>query len=467
MPTPALKVLSISELFESHTDMVGQVPKATPFLQPDRNRFFRTRECRSFYRQRLKPPAPKSQVHLSGLKRLQQFLGVHFSGLVGSAAGGFNLWRYTSHQKPEFAGAVGRRVGLAFILCLLTAACAQPSAPAAQAVTTLTPAVDAAPTLTPLPPNINPLTGLAVADPAALARNPMIVKISNAPPLVRPQAGIGAADVVYEHYVEGGLTRFSAVFYGEAPTRVGSIRSARLIDYELIPIYQGLLAYAGASDGVLGRLQGSEFWPRTYMGIRYGQPYYWRDETIDAPHNLFLNTEALWGLAASEGVSGQPSIQGMAFSETSPAGSTGTASRIDLRYRATRAVWEYDRDTARYRRFSDGQPHYDANTMQQVTASNVIILYANHRLTEIVESQWQGAVSYSIEIELWFEGDAVVFRDGQMYEAHWQRPTRESLLTFHIRDGAPFPLKPGNTWVQVFPLPEQQDVTEELLAIQP
>lgn len=397
-------------------------------------------------------PLPKAEP--SPLKRTQKSAvarRVGFNRLGSVLDGGFNP----------------RRGLILFLLCLL-AACAQNTAPAAvQPAETPTPAITAAPTETPLPPNINPLTGLAVADPSVLERSPMIVKISNAPPLVRPQAGIGAADIVYEHYVEGGLTRFSAVFYGEAPTRVGSIRSARLIDYELVPIYQGLLAYAGASDGVLGRLQGSEFWDRTYMGIRYGQPYYWRDETMDAPHNLFVNTAALWGLAASEGVSQRPSLQGMAFSEAAPAGSEGTASRIDLRYRATRAVWEYDREAARYRRSSDGLPHYDANTMQQVTAANVVILYANHRLTDIVESQWQGSVSYSLEIELWFEGDAVVFRDGQMYAARWQRPTREALLTLHTPEGAPLPLKPGNTWVQVFPLPAQQDPTEELLAIQP
>ncbi|HRL10969.1 MAG TPA: DUF3048 domain-containing protein, partial [Aggregatilineales bacterium] len=61
------------------------------------------------------------------------------------------------------------------------------------------------------PLDVNPLTGLVVDDPAVLQRRPIVAKISNAPPLVRPQAGVGQADLVYEHYAEGGLTRFSAV----------------------------------------------------------------------------------------------------------------------------------------------------------------------------------------------------------------------------------------------------------------
>src|SRR5216684_927532 len=72
------------------------------------------------------------------------------------------------------------------------------------------------------PPNVNPLTGEVVADPAVLQRRPLAVKISNAPPLVRPQAGIGDADLVFEHLTEGRLTRFTAVFWTHTPPRVGS-----------------------------------------------------------------------------------------------------------------------------------------------------------------------------------------------------------------------------------------------------
>src|SRR5215510_8424110 len=44
------------------------------------------------------------------------------------------------------------------------------------------------------PANVNPLTGQQVDDPTVLQRRPLAVKISNAPALVRPQAGIGEAD---------------------------------------------------------------------------------------------------------------------------------------------------------------------------------------------------------------------------------------------------------------------------------
>jgi hypothetical protein len=316
------------------------------------------------------------------------------------------------------------------------------------------------------PANVNPLTGLTVDDPSALERRPMVVKISNAPPLVRPQAGIGEADLVYEHYAEGGLTRFSAIFYSRAPQRVGSIRSARLIDYEIVPMYQGLLAFSGASAGVEEHIYGSEFAERAYKGILYGQPYYWRDESIEVPHNLFTNVAALWQLATEEGLNQRPALHGMAFHPAPPPGSSGSASVIDLRYRATRVRWEYDAEIGRYRRFSDGQPHFDATLNEQVTADNVVILFAEHQFTDIVESQFQDSVSYSIEIKLWFEGDAILFRNGQRYDGRWVRPTREDMIGLRTDDGDLLYLKPGNTWFQVVRLPEQQDPAEESLTVE-
>jgi hypothetical protein len=317
-----------------------------------------------------------------------------------------------------------------------------------------------------IPIGINPLTGQVAADPTSLNRRPILAKISNAPPLVRPQAGIGAADLVFEHYAEGGLTRFSAIFYGNAPDRVGSIRSARLIDYELMPMYDALLAFSGASIGVEDRLNTSEFSDRLYKGVLYGLPYYWRDENIEVPHNMFMNPNALWDLATEEGLNGRPELSGMAFLEAPPEGSVGEANEIDIRYRATRILWQYDDELGRYRRFADGQGHYDANTLEQITAANVVIIYADHQLTDIVESEFQGSKSYSIEVKLWFEGDAILFRDGQRYDGRWVRPTREDLISLRTNDGQLLYFKPGNTWFEVVRLPEQQTPAEEWLRVE-
>jgi hypothetical protein len=315
------------------------------------------------------------------------------------------------------------------------------------------------------PPNINPLTGLPVEDPAVLERRPIIAKISNAPPLVRPQSGIGAADHVFEHYTEGGLTRFSAVFLSQAPLRVGSIRSARLIDHQLMTMYGALLIFSGTSIGVGEILRSSDYYDRAYQGTLYGLPYYWRDEDIEVPHNMFANAAAIWERAARDGHQQRQPLEGLTFTVAPPANMTGPANEIDLRYRATRVRWRFDPEAGLYLRSADGLGHYDFNTMTQISAANVVVLYADHYFTDIIESQWQNSISFSIEIALWGEGDAEVFRDGRAYRAQWRRYQPDDLITLYDLEGQPLPLKPGSTWFQVFPLPEQQNPIEEWLTV--
>jgi hypothetical protein len=315
---------------------------------------------------------------------------------------------------------MARRVHPLLVVLMLMAsalACVAPAAPTAVVLPTAdsdgTAEVGAAIVENPLAVGINPLTGQQAANGADLERRPMVVKISNAPPLVRPQAGLGSADVVFEHLVEGGLTRFSAVFYGEAPARVGSIRSARLIDLELVPMFEALLIYSGASTGVEERLNAADFAGRLYKAVAYGLPYGWREERIEAPHNLFVNLAAIWELAAQEGKRWRPGLKGLAFSSALPAGGGTDGRRIDVRYPATRVVWEYDAGLGVYRRTADGMAHLDGNTLQPITAANVVVVYAEHQETDIVESQWQGVTSYSMDIRLTGEGEAVLFRDGR------------------------------------------------------
>lgn len=342
--------------------------------------------------------------------------------------------------------------------------------------------------------NINPLTGLPVDDAAVLQRRPIVIKVSNSPALVRPQSGIGQADLAFEHYTEVGITRFSAVFYSQAPQRVGSIRSARLIDYELVPMYQGLLAFAGASIGVDKRIYGSEqiianlcadredtqqcyeeadavgpagyvppsdFVERAYKGVLYGPPYFFRDPEIPIPHNLFANLDALWQLAEADGNNQPPDLHGMAFHEQPQGEPDGSGIYAQIRYRTTFVEWHYDPQTGRYYRSSDGQPHYDANTEEQISAANVVLVYAGHYLTDIVESQWQDTIHWSVQITVWPEGDAVILRDGVRYEGRWLRPSRDEMLTFQTNEGDIIYLKPGNTWFQLLPLPEQMDPATE------
>jgi hypothetical protein len=145
---------------------------------------------------------------------------------------------------------------------------------------------------------------------------------------------------------------------------------------------------------------------------------------------------------------------------------TSEANRIDIRYRGTRVIWEYQPDNGRYWRSADGLPHFDANTQEQVSAANVIILYAEHTESLVIEGGWDSTPIYGYQIAVWGENSAILFRDGQRYDGYWTRTLRENIFNFRTIDGELLYLKPGNTWVQVMPTPEQQNAEVEWLIVE-
>lgn len=304
------------------------------------------------------------------------------------------------------------------------------------------------------PPDINPLTGLPVSDTTVLERCPLAIKISNAPEVVRPQAGLDLADLVFEHYAEGGVTRLTAVFLGETPKTVGSIRSGRLIDEEIPAMYKALFAYSGTSAGVGQRYAQSDLWPDQLAPPgRAGAAYYRRNLPKAYEHTLFVNPIELWAEAEKRGISGRQDLRGLTF-ETTPPDDGSPAQDIDIAYRAgiSRVRWTFDASAGRYYRWQGGVAHREELSGDQLSSANVIIVSANHIETDILEDTWGGG-HWSIEIQIWGEGPASIFRDGQRYDGLWRRRDRHDMLSFWTTDGKQrLPLKPGNSWLQMVPL---------------
>ena len=299
--------------------------------------------------------------------------------------------------------------------------------------------------------DVNPLTGLTIGDANRLARRPLAVKISNYPPIVRPQAGLNSADLIFEHYAEGGVTRFTALFYGNDAATVGSIRSGRLIDLEIPNMYDAGFAYSGSSGPVQEFIRNSIFFDRV-ISPDFGHDGFFRVEDPNKPfeHTLFTGTDRLRFQLENRGQNVAPSYPvNMTFSQTAPAGTPATS--IELRYRATNAFWQYNPDSGRYTRWSDGVMHSDANTGEQVNFRNVIVLGAHHEDTLILEDFVNGG-SYSVEIQVWGEGPVSIFRDGIRIDGRWVRNDPGHMLTFYDMNGDELPLAPGNSFIQVVPL---------------
>ncbi|HEX2622587.1 MAG TPA: DUF3048 domain-containing protein [Phototrophicaceae bacterium] len=337
---------------------------------------------------------------------------------------------------------------------------------------TFTPTDTPSPTLTPsptatvvgpavYPDGFNSLTGLQYPNEEAQNRRNLMVKISNYPPIVRPQSGINLADVVFEYEVEGGVTRFAAIFRTNAPTHVGPVRSGRLVDLQLAPMYNALWAYSGSSQPIMDIVLDGEQTPWGYnifspqFGDNCEDAGFCRFPKDDLPfeHTLYLDTTLLWAKATRRGVNLPERAKGFAFS-LDPVPSDGKTNDIYVDwYGHTSARWQFDPTSDHYLRFTDGVPHLDALDNSQLWADNIVIIQADHHeRPDLFEPESKSA---SQEIALWNDPDgyypALVMRDGVYYQGYWERKDRElgSALQLKFNNGDPIMLKPGRTWVMI------------------
>ena len=309
------------------------------------------------------------------------------------------------------------------------------------------------------PANINPLTGLAVSDPDLLNRRPIAIKVNIVPRTSnRPPWGLSFADIVYDYYHNDGYSRFHAIFYGKDAELVGPIRSGRLLDFELVHMYQSIFAYGSADILINQRLLNSDFANRIVLEGYYSNC----PPTDSAPlcryepstYDFLLGgTSELSAHVTARGVeNGRQNLDGMTFNPELQAGGTA-AKQVYVRYSGDNYTrWDYDPSTGNYERFQDnvydtGQgedytPLTDRLNDQQIQASNVVVILARH-------DYYQQPPNEIIEIGLSGSGTAYAFRDGQMYQVQWNRPTTNSVLTLTNPDGSAFPYKSGNTWFQV------------------
>jgi hypothetical protein len=351
---------------------------------------------------------------------------------------------------------------------------------------TASPTASDTPTPTPVPigpavypDGINSLTGLAYPNEEAQFRRNLMVKVSNYPPLVRPQSGLNQADVIFEYEVEGGVTRFAAIYRTNAPTHVGPVRSGRLVDLELAPMFNALWAYSGSSQPIYDIVLDGEKtpWGQNIFSPQFG------DNCEDAgfcrfpkdglafEHTLYLDTNLLWSKATRREVNIPERAKGFFFQEE-PAPTEETASDIFVDwYGQTSARWQYDAETGHYLRFTDGLLHMDAADGEQLWVDNLVVIQVDHHdRPDLFEAESKSA---SIEIALWNEEGgyypAMVLRDGGVYEGFWARKDRElgSALQLKFGNNEPIPLKPGRTWVMIVRWLEQDVVLSDVLSDMP
>ena len=309
-------------------------------------------------------------------------------------------------------------------------------------------------TMTTKPGPVAPLTGLPQPDEAKHKRPALVVKIDNDNRHARPQVGLNQADIVYEEAVEGGVTRFAAVFQSTDSDPVGPVRSARSTDIQIVTqLNHPLFAWSGANGGVVAQVHAA---PLTDVGFDVHSSEFFRDTSRIAPSNLFSNTTDLFALAPPDAAPPPQLFRYRKAKEKIPASAKavrGVMLNFGGKVNYT-SQWTWDPAGRGWDRQQLGTPHTDAKGTV-VSPANVVVQFIQYRDSGFVDVT--GAPSP--EAVLTGTGRVWVLTGGKLVEGTWSRPGLNAITTYKDKSGKPIKLTPGRTWV-VLPREGQASVVD-------
>jgi hypothetical protein len=307
-----------------------------------------------------------------------------------------------------------------------------------------------------------PFTGLPTSAARLAPLRPILVQIGNSNP-ERPQFGLAQADLVFETLSEGGITRFSAVYFCQDAAEIAGVRSGRLIDLHLVPLFDAIFVHVGASRPVLDLFEKDERISASTLDYFRNHPGFTQQpDKRRPPFDVFVSTGSIWEAARQRGLPmpGSPPPQ-LNFAAEAPAGGQPIAALTIHHHGSYWVRWKWNAAAGVWERFITSDtapdvdtPHTDAVSGQTLTAKNVLIIRAVHEQTDIIEDS-NG--SRSIDVKLIGAGEAVLLRDGRQYAATWKRERVTDWFTLTLADGSPARLAPGNTFIHFYPTDKPLD----------
>ena len=287
-----------------------------------------------------------------------------------------------------------------------------------------------------------PLTGSKTPDPSVVGRPAVAVKIENAA-VAYPLSGLEDADVVYEEPVEGGLTRFMAIYHCTDSAQVGPVRSARIVDPAIMSPYTHILAAAGGNDAVREALEEEKVVLVDEEKAGDAMKRMPR-EGLASEHTLYGNVSDLRAEGEKSFDSPPPSDL-FAFGSLEGQARDVTSATLDF---SPQVSVRYEWNGQQWLRFDNGAP-VEGEDGGQIKVDNVIIEQHTVNLSTTL-GDVLGAPSPEIE-DVTGSGRAILLRDKQAIEGKWIRKSEEDPVRFETSTGEEMVLHEGTTWIELLP----------------
>ncbi|MFN2491106.1 MAG: DUF3048 domain-containing protein [Actinomycetota bacterium] len=293
-----------------------------------------------------------------------------------------------------------------------------------------------------LEPKTCPLTGVEPKNESILERPAVAVKVENAA-VAYPLSGLEKADIVYEEAVEGGITRFMAIYHCTDSRKAGPVRSARLVDPSIMTPTTRILAFSGANQPVLDALKKAEIVMITESEAGGAMQRVAR-EGITSEHTLYADATKVRKAGSKKFDDAPP---GESYNFGALEGKAKKASTMTINFSGATTI-TYEWSEGAWHRSQSGAP-FVAESGKQIAVDNVLI--EEHEV-DFSKTIVDVAGNPSIEIaDRTGSGRAVLFRDGRAIAGRWERDSIEDAVRFETRSGDEMMLHPGNTWVELVP----------------
>lgn len=284
-------------------------------------------------------------------------------------------------------------------------------------------------------------------DSTELYSPPLALKIDNAPTAL-PQQGLQDADIVFEELVEGGLTRFLAIFHSQIPASVGPIRSGRSTDIPLLMPFDGALFGWSGSNWAFRKLLDTV--AITDVGLYRNPSHYWRQTERISPSNLWVRASQLFNKEAHDPHSSEP-LWPYELPEETTSGPSREIKGVKVDWGSTKVEHLWDAARSGWARSQNDDPHVVLDLkgeQHELAPENLIIQFTKYVLTN--EEDVNGA---RIPLGLVSEGSgtALILKDGGLIEGRWIKANVTVHTDFFDNQGRLIAMSPGSTWVLLAP----------------
>ena len=287
----------------------------------------------------------------------------------------------------------------------------------------------------------NFLTGISDLSPDKINNRPVAIMIDNDSVAQKnAQAGVQAADIVYETEVEGGITRLMAVFADvNKAVQIGDIRSARVQFLELATGHNAIYVHHGRDETYCGPLMSTLKTDNFVVGTNncgwrhtYGNATNWQNLYTTGEKLYKSLTDNKWKLTQDSSKPWQN------FVTDTITLSGGTANKATVAFSgSSTSYFTYDAASSEYIKTSRHATNKDIVTGEAYNFKNVFILKTSM-------THYPNGVHRKISFD---SGSGYYLVNGTYEEIDWKKGDAKDPLVFTKKDGTSLSVQAGNSWV--------------------